>query len=896
MKLYKLTILFTVISFVMMFIVFDKAYAEESETIQVEIKYTNGDRADFNSMKILVYQDFSKEPLLEKKIENNPDIITVPENHKYKIEVYANGMYADVGYIQLDRNAEKINITIPLSGGLQFEIYYKNGETPIEGATLILKSQDKSEWARGITNDQGETPRYWIQSTTKQTDHYIADVYLDDLFLTTYSPIKVEPGIAQNQKILVNIPKIVEELISINLYDGNKKIKSSDGNYKITLRNSVGEDVSTSMINFRGDAQFSNLKSGSYTIIVSSDNKSEDIFWPQTKIHIIGDQNKFNIFKKSQELVKLEKPFLTCNCISFRLDDVQDYWLADTQLEIIKLFDEKNVPLNIGIIGNLIGDDERIISAIKENLKKNNIELSNHSWNNDSLINEDERTQEKYIMDTNKKIMELFSIAPTSFIPPQNLYDKNTIQVLKRNGFTHLISHVEENNQRIIDNSFYVVPAATETGTLIDGTQWKINENNSIIKEILQNLKEQGYVIIMMHPQEFSLNENGEYDIPNEKYLSELSNLLDEVSKLDAKIVKISDVKPIEDIKNIVNETQIVPDEKQIDSCNCVAFRLDDVQDYWLNKIQMKIMETFIENKIPLTIGIIANAFGNDESITEFVKQNIGKEEYLKVATKGVGLTPFTNYDKTEQNENLSKSIDLIESTVHIRPNVFIPPENKFNSETLEILGENNITHISSSIINGDSPPFDFQDKKFYRFPQITSTGEYNISENIFEGVSGQKTMSESIQGINDYGFAVITLHPQEFSVIDNSTYTNSINEEQFDELKKLIAEFSEKGIKIVPIEEINSNLVVNVPSWIKNNAGWWAEGSIDDETFVQGIEYLVQEEIIKVSEQSQTSYDKQNVPSWIKNNAGWWAEGSIDDETFVQGIEYLVKTGIITY
>ena len=64
----------------------------------------------------------------------------------------------------------------------------------------------------------------------------------------------------------------------------------------------------------------------------------------------------------------------------------------------------------------------------------------------------------------------------------------------------------------------------------------------------------------------------------------------------------------------------------------------------------------------------------------------------------------------------------------------------------------------------------------------------------------------------------------------------------------------------------------------------------------MQGIEYLIQENIIVVSEKSQTGSNEQNVPDWIKNNAGWWADGSIDDETFVQGIEYLVKTGIITY
>ena len=38
----------------------------------------------------------------------------------------------------------------------------------------------------------------------------------------------------------------------------------------------------------------------------------------------------------------------------------------------------------------------------------------------------------------------------------------------------------------------------------------------------------------------------------------------------------------------------------------------------------------------------------------------------------------------------------------------------------------------------------------------------------------------------------------------------------------------------------------------------------------------------------------KSLIPDWIKNNAGWWADGQIDDETFVQGIEFLVESGII--
>ena len=35
-------------------------------------------------------------------------------------------------------------------------------------------------------------------------------------------------------------------------------------------------------------------------------------------------------------------------------------------------------------------------------------------------------------------------------------------------------------------------------------------------------------------------------------------------------------------------------------------------------------------------------------------------------------------------------------------------------------------------------------------------------------------------------------------------------------------------------------------------------------------------------------------IPSWIKNNAGWWADGSIDDDSFIQGIQFLIKEGIM--
>ena len=84
-----------------------------------------------------------------------------------------------------------------------------------------------------------------------------------------------------------------------------------------------------------------------------------------------------------------------------------------------------------------------------------------------------------------------------------------------------------------------------------------------------------------------------------------------------------------------------------------------------------------------------------------------------------------------------------------------------------------------------------------------------------------------------------------------------------------------------------------SIPSWVKNNAGWWADGTIDDATFLQSIQFLIREGAIPVDATSQGG-ESGNIPSWVKNNAGWWADGTIDDATFLQSIQFLIREGIL--
>ena len=49
-----------------------------------------------------------------------------------------------------------------------------------------------------------------------------------------------------------------------------------------------------------------------------------------------------------------------------------------------------------------------------------------------------------------------------------------------------------------------------------------------------------------------------------------------------------------------------------------------------------------------------------------------------------------------------------------------------------------------------------------------------------------------------------------------------------------LIAAIAVVGVLTISFDQVQAQSLV--PEWVKNNAAWWAEGSVDDQTFLNGI------------------------------------------------------------
>ena len=85
------------------------------------------------------------------------------------------------------------------------------------------------------------------------------------------------------------------------------------------------------------------------------------------------------------------------------------------------------------------------------------------------------------------------------------------------------------------------------------------------------------------------------------------------------------------------------------------------------------------------------------------------------------------------------------------------------------------------------------------------------------------------------------------------------------------------------------------IPNWVRNSTGWWSNGKISDSGFIKGIQYLIQQGIMKIPPSTQQgNVTSQYIPNWVRDNANWWSQNQISDSDFVNGIEYLIEKGVI--
>ena len=88
----------------------------------------------------------------------------------------------------------------------------------------------------------------------------------------------------------------------------------------------------------------------------------------------------------------------------------------------------------------------------------------------------------------------------------------------------------------------------------------------------------------------------------------------------------------------------------------------------------------------------------------------------------------------------------------------------------------------------------------------------------------------------------------------------------------------------------------VQVPAWVRDEAGQWSLGQIDDGRFLDNLAYLAGGGVIDAGRAGPAGAagPGPSAPEWVKDSAAWWSQGLVSDREFVSAAEYLISIGAI--
>ena len=189
----------------------------------------------------------------------------------------------------------------------------------------------------------------------------------------------------------------------------------------------------------------------------------------------------------------------------------------------------------------------------------------------------------------------------------------------------------------------------------------------------------------------------------------------------------------------------------------------------------------------------------------------------------------------------------------------------------------------------------------------LTSKPEYFISksEEDFVKIIGKIDEEVVLKG----QFAIIQIKKPDESYEELRTAVNkdgafesyfTINEETLEGIYRFNVTYyginsDEQTFEVHHEQTYSLQSAEKIPRWIKNTAKWWSTDKISDNDFVEGIRFLIKDNIIKVEPvQEIDNSSSRKIPQWIKTSIGWWADGLVPDEDFINGIQFLVENNVI--
>ena len=214
--------------------------------------------------------------------------------------------------------------------------------------------------------------------------------------------------------------------------------------------------------------------------------------------------------------------------VIFRLDDVQDYYQEQEQIEIIDAFIDKKAPLCIGVIGGkYFGQSKPMLDKVMDAQNIYGHEVFNHGDDAQTLFNEISKDEAKQHIQNG----EFNGFDYSTFAPHELRWNEHALSAAKELGYTAFSGGNEGRfaMRTNLNGQMKILPQQAQTAECDPRLAPEIDQ---VIEKCAVTIASIGHCVVMMHPQEFHQSMVS---------LKELSELIDDVRKKGWKIMTFRD-------------------------------------------------------------------------------------------------------------------------------------------------------------------------------------------------------------------------------------------------------------------------------------------------------------------------------------------------------------------
>lgn len=236
-------------------------------------------------------------------------------------------------------------------------------------------------------------------------------------------------------------------------------------------------------------------------------------------------------------------------------------------------------------------------------------------------------------------------------------------------------------------------------------------------------------------------------------------------------------------------------------SCGCVAFRLDDIQDFFAREAQIDLIKIFLEEGVPLTMAVIGGNLHDDRELIQFLQT--AASAGIEAANHGWVHSDHTALTGREQRDSIIRTNGRILALLGVEARTFVPPDNPFNDQTLSIMKEFGLTHLSGSVfLHADPPPYPLKNGDLiFHFPQTAFLSHLDPPTGVWQVVTREQSLKMIRGSLERYGFAVVVTHP--IAYYDRTEAGYVYHRALLEPLHELVREVK-REFKVVRIDEID--------------------------------------------------------------------------------------------